>query len=58
MSTADGVCTPQGWGMDGVQGNAVVTGDVNNDGQADLFFSYALDRLMFRTIIRVLNTSY
>ena len=57
-STADGLCTLQGWGMDGIQGNAVAVGDVNNDGQPDLFISYSLDRLMFRTITRVLNLSY
>jgi hypothetical protein len=57
-STADGLCTLQGWGMDGIQGNAVAIGDVNNDDQPDIFISYAFDRLMFRTITRVLNLSY
>lgn len=58
MSSAAGICMPQGWGMDGLQGNAVTLGDADNDGQPDLFFSYALDRLMLRTIVRVLNASY
>lgn len=57
-STSDGLCTPQGWGADGIQGNAVTAGDINSDGQPDLFISFAVDRMIFRTIARVLNISY
>jgi hypothetical protein len=57
-STADGVCSPQGWGADGVLGNAVTSGDIDSDGQPDLFISFAADRMIFRTIARVLNISY
>ena len=58
MSTTDGSCSPQGWGADGSQGNAVTSGDINSDGQPDLFISFAVDRMIFRTIARVLNISY
>lgn len=58
MSVGDGVCLPKSWGMEGILANAVTSGDVNGDGQQDLFISYYIDRLMFRTIARVLNISY
>ncbi|MEI8025145.1 MAG: putative Ig domain-containing protein [Pseudomonadota bacterium] len=57
-STGDGLCQPKSWGMEGILANAVTSGDVDGDGQEDLFISYYLDRLMFRTIARILNISY
>lgn len=57
-SVGDGLCLPKSWGMEGILPNAVTSGDVDGDGQQDLFISYYLDRLMFRTIARILNISY
>jgi hypothetical protein len=57
-STAAGQCSRLLWGGgEGVDPTSIALSDINNDGLADVFPAFKTDRLMFRTIGRVLNLS-
>ena len=52
-----GQCARLNWGGDGVYQNSVVAGDVRNNDQPDIFISYQVPRLFYRTIARIMNIS-
>ena len=57
-STAAGQCTRLLWGGgEGTDATSISAVDINNDGLAEVFPAFKNDRLIFRTISRVLNLS-
>ena len=57
-STGTGTCTKLWWGGEGYTATSASAGDVTGDGLPELFVGYRNDRLMFRTLARILNISY
>ncbi|MEI8025144.1 MAG: putative Ig domain-containing protein [Pseudomonadota bacterium] len=56
-SSAAGVCKPALWGGEGADPTSISVVDINNDNIPEIFASFKTDRLIFRTISRILNLS-
>jgi hypothetical protein len=56
-STAAGICSRALWGGEGADPTSISVVDINNDNIPELFATFKIDRLIFRTISRILNLS-
>jgi len=60
ISNGTGTCGMRGWDAGNFAPSGIAVGDVNNDGLPEIFVgtANAQGRLIYRTITRMLNTSY
>ena len=56
-STGAGACKQMMWGSDGVNATSIAVMDINNDGLPEVFQGFLTDRIIFRTLSRVMNLS-